>query len=660
MTESDDKDNRLRLQLALSAGGLGDWSWDATTDAVLLSSRAADIYGVAPGQPCTRTWMRGLLHKEDAERTRDALARALAERTDYIIEYRVNHATRGQCWVAARGVATYAADGSVAGMIGVVQDITERKIAEETLLATQTRLQLAVEAGQMGDWEWNVANGKMRWSPALEAIHGLPPGGFAGSFEDFQRHLHPEDQPKVLAAIRQSIEKRTDYRAEYRIIKPDGSIARIEARGKLLLDTQGSAERMAGVCLDATPRKQAEEERRRLLENESSARAEAERASAMKDEFLATLSHELRTPLNSILGWSQVLKMGASAVDLGRGLDAIERNARVQAQLIEDLLDMSRITSGKVRLDIEAVQPASVVEAAIETVRPAAEAKRIRIDKLLDPAVGPIYGDPGRLQQIIWNLLSNAIKFTSEEGKVRVVLEKVNSYIAISVADSGIGIRPEFLPYVFDRFRQGDASTTRMFGGLGVGLSIVKRLVELHGGTVSVKSNGEGQGTTFCVHLPVTIVHRDDAGGERVHTNKPKRSADYNHSVLSGLKVLVVDDEPDARDLLEHVLAECEAQVLTASNAEDAVAIIEREKPNVLVSDIGMPNVDGFELLRKVRALGIARGGSLPAIALTAFARSEDRARALRAGFQVHVSKPVEPAELVATVASVAGRSGSL
>ena len=236
----------------------------------------------------------------------------------------------------------------------------------------------------------------------------------------------------------------------------------------------------------------------------------------------------------------------------------------------------------------------------------------------------------------------------------------MNSYIAISVADSGIGIRPEFLPYVFDRFRQGDASTTRMFGGLGLGLAIVKRLVELHGGTVSVNSTGEGQGTTFTVHLPHTIVHRSEEGGERVHANKPKRSADYNHSALSGLTVLVVDDEPDSRDLLEHVLAECEAHVLTASNAEDAVAIIEREKPNVLVSDIGMPNVDGFELLRRVRALGIARGGNLPAIALTAFARSEDRTRALHAGFQVHVAKPVEPFELVATVASVAGRSGSL
>jgi CheY-like chemotaxis protein/anti-sigma regulatory factor (Ser/Thr protein kinase) len=311
-----------------------------------------------------------------------------------------------------------------------------------------------------------------------------------------------------------------------------------------------------------------------------------------------------------------------------------------------------------VRLEIQPVEPIPVIEAAIETVRPAAEAKRIRIEKLLDSTAGPVYGDPSRLQQIIWNLLSNAIKFTPKEGKVQVILERVNSHLELSVADTGIGIKAEFLPFVFDRFRQADASTTRSFGGLGLGLAIVKHLVELHGGTVRVKSAGEKQGTTFAIHLPLTVIHRSGDTGARVHPKSPRPVAAFKNSDLSGVKVLVVDDEPDARDLVKHLLAECDAEVLTASTAEEALVIIERERPHVLVSDIGMPNVDGYELLRRVRALGVAKGGSLPAVALTAFARSEDRTRALRAGFLVHVSKPVEPAELVATVASVAGRAG--
>jgi CheY-like chemotaxis protein len=312
-----------------------------------------------------------------------------------------------------------------------------------------------------------------------------------------------------------------------------------------------------------------------------------------------------------------------------------------------------------VRLDIQPVQPVSVIEAAIETVRPAAEMKGIRLEKLLDSGAGPISGDPSRLQQIIWNLLFNAIKFTPKGGKVQILLERVNSHIEISVADTGMGIKQEFLAHVFERFRQADASAARTHGGLGLGLSIVKQLVELHGGTVRAESPGEGRGATFIVQLPLAVVHRNVYGGERLH---PKTSlvssSDFKAMDLRGVRVLVVDDEADARDLIKRVLGDCDAEVLIAGNAAEALAIVEQERPHVLVSDIGMPQVDGFELLRRVRALGEARGGKVPAIALTAFARSEDRTRALRAGFLVHVSKPVEPSELVATVASVSGRSG--
>ena len=412
---------------------------------------------------------------------------------------------------------------------------------------------------------------------------------------------------------------------------------------------------------DITASRHAAEERKQLLESERAARGEAERASAMKDAFLATLSHELRTPLSSILGWSHILRARTmSPAELHQGLEIIERNARVQTQLIEDLLDMSRITSGKMRLDIQPVQPAALIQAAIETVRPSAEAKGIKLTALLDPAAGPISGDPNRLQQVVWNLLSNAIKFTGRDGRVEVLLERVNSHIEITVADTGMGISAEFLPHVFDRFRQDVASSsTRSTKGLGLGLSIVKHLVELHGGTVRAASEGEARGATFTIHLPLTVVRRNQAGEERRHPRSPSsEAAEFTRVNLSGITVLVVDDQDDARDLLKRVLEECDARVLTAASAGAALATVEADHPDVLVSDVGMPDVDGYELLRRVRALGPARGGRLPAIALTAFARSEDRTRALRAGFLVHVSKPVEPSELVATVASIVGRTG--
>jgi PAS domain S-box-containing protein len=396
----------------------------------------------------------------------------------------------------------------------------------------------------------------------------------------------------------------------------------------------------------------------RLYESERAARASAERLSDMKDRFLANLSHELRTPLNAVLGWAQMLRRGGKGeADLQKGLEAIERSARVQSQLIGDLLDTSRITSGKVRLDVQALDPISFIDAAIETVRPSAEAKGIRLLSLLDPGAGPISGDPARLQQVMWNLLSNAIKFTPKGGKVQVMLERVNSHIEINVTDSGIGIKPEFVPHVFDRFQQGDLSTTKAFGGLGLGLSIVKHLVELHGGTVKASSPGQDHGATFAIHLPLTAVRRLSTE-ERLHPQAaPPAMVPFQHVDLSGIRVLVVDDEQDARDLIKRLLSDCSAQVLTAGSAREAMELIELEAPHILVSDIGMPEIDGYELLRMVRAREAGGGSRLPAVALTAFARAEDRIRALRAGFVAHVAKPVEPSELLATVAAFCGRT---
>ncbi|HUG53807.1 MAG TPA: ATP-binding protein, partial [Vicinamibacteria bacterium] len=420
----------------------------------------------------------------------------------------------------------------------------------------------------------------------------------------------------------------------------------------------------AGVAIDNArlfeAAHKAAEERKLLLESERHARAAAERASRMKDEFLATLSHELRTPLSAILGWAHMLRTRpVGEEDLRKGLDTIERNARMQTQLIEDLLDMSRIASGKVRLDVQPVQPVTFVEAALETVRPAAEAKGVRLEKVLDSTAGPVSGDPGRLQQVVWNLLTNAIKFTPRGGKVQVLLQRVDSHVEVTVGDTGTGIEPEFLAHVFERFRQADASATRQFGGLGLGLAIVKNLTELHGGTVRVHSGGRNEGSAFTVCLPLTVMHRGDEADPRAHPGAAEAGVlDFRPTDLSGLKVLVVDDQEDARELIARVLGECKAEVITASSADEALLLVERERPHVLVSDIGMPDVDGFELLKRVRALGADRGGRVPAIALTAFARSEDRTRALHHGFRVHVAKPVEPAELVATVASVAERTG--
>jgi PAS domain S-box-containing protein len=396
-------------------------------------------------------------------------------------------------------------------------------------------------------------------------------------------------------------------------------------------------------------------EREALLAAEQSARADAEQANLMKDEFLATLSHELRTPLSAILGWSQILQGGlATPENLARGLDTIGRNARAQAKLIEDLLDMSRIVSGKVRLDVQPTDVKAVVEASVEAVRPSAQAKEIDLRVVIDPKAGPVAGDPNRLQQVVWNLLANAVKFTPRQGKIEVLVARVESHLEIRVADSGIGIHPDFLPLVFDRFRQADSSISRVHGGLGLGLAIVRQLTELHGGTVQAESPGEGQGATFVVRLPLTAWR---SGTLRRSTDASHNESDAEPQVdLSHLSVLVVDDEPDTRVVVEQLLVQAGAKVATAANAADALACMRREPPDLLISDIGMPGTDGYALIRTVRRLPVAEGGQVPAVALTAFARSQDRTRALIAGYQAQVAKPFEAQELLATVASLVRR----
>ena len=400
-------------------------------------------------------------------------------------------------------------------------------------------------------------------------------------------------------------------------------------------------------------------ERSQLLSSEKLARNEAERANRLKDEFLATISHELRNPLNAILGWSHMMRVGKlNDSNTERAVETIYRNAKSQSQLIADLLDVSRIISGKLRLDVRTVDLLSIVNAAIDSIRPAADAKGIRLQTTFDPMAGPISGDADRLQQIVWNLLSNAVKFTPKGGRIKVKLQRRASHVEIVVSDSGLGISKEFLPYVFDRFRQADASTTRIHGGLGLGLSIVHQLVDLHGGSVSVQSEGEGKGATFTISLPFMGVVSNQT---EVEVAQPVPSEDIisfdGLPSLHGLKVLVVDDEADTRELIGQVLKECGSEVITTCSAAEALAAIEQHKPDILISDLGMPDEDGYSLISKIRALPPEQGGQIPAAALTAYARAEDRMRVLRSGFQYHLPKPVDSAELVTVVASLAGRA---
>ena len=385
---------------------------------------------------------------------------------------------------------------------------------------------------------------------------------------------------------------------------------------------------------------------------------EAQDANRMKDEFLAVLSHELRTPLNAIVGYSRLLRGGLLSGDkLSRGLDTLERNANWLTQIIDDVLDVSRIVSGKIRLDVQPVQLPVIIDNAVATVQPAADAKGVRIQTILDPGVGPISGDPDRLRQVLWNLLTNAVKFTGRGGRVQVRLERVNSHVELAVSDTGVGITPDFLPYVFERFRQADASTTRKTGGLGLGLAIVRHLVEMHGGSVDAASAGENAGSTFRVRLPLMIVHPHASEAPREHPRTASSAPLGRLDDLTGVRVVAIDDEPDALALLRVVLEAAGAEVSTFASPAAALDRMAVERPDALIVDVGMPGMDGYDFIRSLRSSAEPSVRDVPAAALTAFARAEDRTRALQSGFEMHLAKPIDPGELVASVATLVRRT---
>jgi PAS domain S-box-containing protein len=554
--------------------------------------------------------------------------------------------------------------GELVGYAKVTRDLTHRRNHEEALRLSEERFRLLVEGVSdsaifMLDVNGHVAS----WNVGAQRIKGYAADEIIGKHfsvfypRDVVDSGWTEHELREAAATGRFID--TGWR-----VRKDGSTFWAHVTITAMRDDTGRLLGFAKVTRDLTERKRVEAiemanlEREEILDAERNARMTAQRATRLKDEFLSTLSHELRTPLSAILGWTQVLLKGQapSAADQRRAIEVIDRNARAQVQLIEDLLDLSRIMTGKLRLDLRQVAILDVVQAAIDSASPAAAAKEIRLVSLLDPASAIVNGDAGRLQQVVWNLLTNAIKFTPRGGQVQVVLQRVNSHIELSVSDTGIGIPAGFLPQVFERFSQRDGSSTRAHGGLGLGLAICRQLVELHGGTIRAASPGEGLGATFSVDLPVSIMQVES---ERARAHPTAELADGDALAmprLDGVHVFIVDDEPDARELLERMLADQGATVTAFESADAALTAIATSRPAILISDVGMPGTDGYQMMRTLRA-GEPRDSRIPALALTAFARAEDRKRALVAGFQAHLAKPFDVAELVLLVAGLVGRT---
>jgi PAS domain S-box-containing protein len=550
-------------------------------------------------------------------------------------------------------------------------DYLERKQAEEALRASESQLQTLINEVPLGLY---VVDGDFRIrkvSPTALPAFGDIPDLIGKDFGEVIRHLWDKKYAdEIVNIFRHTLETGEPYftpeRAEKRL--DSGLTEYYEWQVNRIPLPEGG---YGIVCYfrDISSQVFARLEREKLLAAEREARSNADTASRAKDEFLATVSHELRSPLNAMLGWARLLGGGnLSEEAAARGIKAIEQNAKAQAQLIEDLLDVSRIISGKFRLNNEPIDVPRVIEAAIDSVRPTADIKGVRLQVTLDSEAGPVSGDAGRLQQVVWNLLSNSVKFTPRDGRVQVRLFRINSHIEIEVSDTGQGIAPEFLPYVFDRFRQADGSSTRSHGGLGLGLSIVRHIVELHGGNVTAYSPGIGLGATFTIKLPLMVVHSKPTGERRVHPSLDKEMAlsfqpslSHKETALSfqpslsleGVRVLAIDDEAEALLLLSTVLTQCGAIVKTASSAEEGFREVQVWRPDVIVSDIGMPGEDGYAFMMRVKTWMRKTGIRIPAVALTAFARTEDRMKALASGYQIHVPKPVEPAELITVVVSL-------
>lgn len=676
--EAELKQNQEWLQLAQRVSKIGTFEWNIQTQKSIWTQELEALYGLAPGSYGGKyeNWLERV-HPDDRTLADQTIKAGVATGGEIDAEFRICRPDGTIRWVACRAAVLADEQGLPLRVVGVNMDISDvynelrlRKQAEEALSETNQTLEALIQACPLGIMVFSAEDGTVKlWNPAAERIFGWSESEVLGAImpaipedkrEEFAANLEQIRAGKALAAVETCRQRK------------DGSAIEISLWATPVGDAKGNIDCMSLVA-DITDRRRAEVERAQLLAREQTARAEAETMNRMKDEFLATLSHELRTPLNAILGWSQLLcTRKFNEATTARALETIERQARVQAQLVDDLLDVSRIIQGKLCLNVGWFDLAQVIEAAMNSVGLMAQTKSIELECDLDPNVGLMWGDAERLQQVVWNLLSNAIKFTSPAGRVDVKLSAVRglqlgdrqsqaavaNYAEIQVSDSGKGIAPEFIPFVFERFRQGDGSITRTYGGLGLGLAIVRHLVELHGGTVYAESAGEGQGATFTVRLPL---RKTRSGGEQPAAETPVEAAiDASFkgitTELKGLQVLVVDDDADTRDFLITLLEEEGATAIAVASAAEAMVALAHWRPDVLVSDIGMPGEDGYSLIGKIRALESEFCDRLPAVALTAYAREQDREQALKAGYDRHLAKPVDPDELLATLVRLRDR----
>jgi len=627
-----------QLRLALDAGRMGTWEYTLGTGAVTWSPALEAIHGRAPGSfPGTFEAFRREIHPLDRDRVLEAVDRTIHEHRDYHVEYRMVRPDDAVRWVEGRGRLFFDAEGRPDRMVGICSDVTERKEAEQQLAEQAQLLETINDAIYELDPDLRI----VAWNRGAERMFGYTAAEAAGKMSHVL--LGSSLSPGAGAALVKRAARGEIAHAEMELRRKDGSWIWAEVTGIGRRGPDGRLGRLIAINRDITDRKRVEEARAELLRREQAALAETERASRLKDEFLAVLSHELRTPLNAMLGYAQLLAANQLAPDRARhALQAIERNARAQARLVESLLDLSRILAGKLELDRQRQDLASIIDAAVEVVRPEADAKGVALEIVQPGAPAAVMGDAARLQQVFWNLLSNAVKFTRPGGRVAIRWSAAGARAVVEVADSGQGIAADLLPHVFDRFRQAD-SAGRPRPGLGLGLAVVRELVQAHGGTVAADSPGEGLGSTFSVTLPLA--------GRARPSPEPEPPREFQPS-LAGIDVLVVDDNEDARDLLVFVLESRGAAARAVGSAVEALRAIEDRRPDVLLADLRMPEEDGYWLIRTLR--GRESGESrIRAIAVTADASPGDRDSSLAAGFDRHLAKPVDPTQLMLAVAQV-------